>query len=271
MVSFNHPAFKRLTLKKVLYHPLTWLAVGFHGLLLVVPFDPSAPSVTDPEPQEEETDEAIAVDILNLSEIASSTPPPAETPPPVTPPPVAVPVAAPPVVPPIPAEIPAELPVEEAVEEAPIEEEAPVAETPVQPEASVDPPLEPQPPAYDPGQEQGVFVSGLDSLSVQNYTESLGLPDPGLFSKGNAAYFINGTEPAAGALQAQWMDKSPDDIFGELQPLYQGVTFNPLDNYGDELLYELQNPNGQSIAFISLVDLKGSSLMVMWSTNPLLN
>ncbi|MEM9087859.1 MAG: hypothetical protein AAGC93_03850 [Cyanobacteria bacterium P01_F01_bin.53] len=262
MVSFNNPAFKRLTLKKVLYHPLTWLAVGFHGLLLVVPFDPSAPSVTEPEPQEEETDEAIAVDILNLSEIASSTPPPAEVPPPVTPPPV----AAPPVVPPIPAEIPAELP----VEEAPIEE-PPVAETPVQPEVPVETPVEPQTPAYDPGQEQGIFVSGLDSLSVQNYTESLGLPDAGLFSKGNAAYFINGTEPAAGALQAQWMDKSPDDIFSELQPLYQGVTFNPLENYGDELLYELQNPNGQSIAFISLVDLKGSTLMVMWPTNPLPN
>ena len=90
----KQPAGRRITLKKVLYHPLTWLAVGFHVLLLVVPFGGGANSDLAETP-EEDSEAAIPVDLLNLSDIATSTPPPLE-PPVAAPPPAVAPAARPP-------------------------------------------------------------------------------------------------------------------------------------------------------------------------------
>ncbi len=67
------------------------------------------------------------------------------------------------------------------------------------------------------------------------------------------------------------MDKGPDDVLSQLKTTYgpSGIVFNQLDNYGGELLYQLVTAEGQPFMYISLVSLKGSSLLVIWQGNPL--
>lgn len=256
----------RLTLKKVLYHPLSWIAVGIHLVVLVVPFAPNKPQAAEPQP--EEVEESIPVDILNLAEITSPTPPPEEltTPPPETP--AVSPAAAPPPAasaPPLPTEVTPE----------------PVAADPIAPEpAAPNPPAEeapPPPPAYDPGQDQQVFISNINAIGIDNYTDTLGLPPESYFTSGSASFFLNYADPnapapATGARSAVWMDKQPGAVLEQLKATYEpsGVTFTQLDNYGGEVLYALQTPTGDTFMHISLVGFRlGSSLLVMWESSPL--
>lgn len=255
-------------IKKVLYHPLTWIAVGVHVVLLFVPFSPTSPSVAQSEAPEEEVDESIPVDILNLADISAPTPP-ADAPQPATPPPTATPPAAPP-----PTAAPA--PAIPATPEQPAPSTAPApAETPAA--APVEASSPSPPPAYDPSGDQQVFVGHIDAIGIKNYRDQLGLPGANTFPKGNGATFLNFSNPAmpvpiAGARDAVWMDKQPLDVLAKLKETYEpaGVTFTQLDNYGDELLYQLTNPDGQPFMHVSLVDFAtGSSLLVMWSDSPL--
>lgn len=255
--------------KKVLYHPLTWLAVGVHIALLFVPFSPTSPSVAQSEAPEEEADESIPVDILNLADISAPTPP-ADVPPPATSPP---PAAAPPTAPP-PTAAPAPAP---AAPEQPAPAPTPAvpAETPAA--APIEASSPPPPPAYDPSGDQQVFVGHIDAIGIKNYRDQLGLPGANTFPKGNGATFLDFANPAmpaptAGARDAVWMDKQPLDVLAKLKETYEpaGVTFTQLDSYGGELLYQLINPDGQPFMHVSLVDFAtGSSLLVMWSDSPL--
>ncbi|MEL6778234.1 MAG: hypothetical protein AAFO06_13350 [Cyanobacteria bacterium J06597_16] len=255
---------RRLTARKVLYHPLTWLAVGFHGLLLFVPFNPGPVSVEeDVEIAEEPEEDAIPIDILNLSDIATATPP-AEAPPTATPP--APPSAA---VAPAPATVPAPAEPEPLVadEEVPIDIADPDIADPLgTPDEEV-----PTQPAYDPGQDQTLFIDNLGQMALGDYTADQGLPPANFFREpGNAGYFLAGEIPVAGAKDARWMDKGPDAVLDELQRSYaaSGITFSQLDDYGGEVLYELKTPTGESFMFISLARLKGSSLLVIWQGDP---
>ncbi|MEO1395083.1 MAG: hypothetical protein AAFV90_19450 [Cyanobacteria bacterium J06634_5] len=255
---------RRLTARKVLYHPLTWLAVGFHGLLLFVPFNPGPVSVEeDVEIVEEPEEDAIPIDILNLSDIATATPP-AEAPLPVTPP--APPPAA---VAPVPATVPAPAEPEPLVadEEVPIDIADPDIADPLDtPDEEV-----PTQPAYDPGQDQTLFIDNLGQMALGDYTADQGLPPANFFREpGNAGYFLAGETPVAGAKDARWMDKGPDAVLDELQRSYaaSGITFSQLNDYGGEVLYELKTPTGESFMFISLARLKGSSLLVIWQGDP---
>jgi len=256
----------RLTVKQILYHPLTWLAVGAHIGLLFVPFNPSAPSAAEPDVPEEDIDESVPVDILNLADISTPTPPAESTPPPVTPP------AAPP--PAVPAAAPVAAP-----EPSPVAEPTAIPEAaPVTPQSDpVTSPTEPAPPAYDPSGDQQVFVGHINAIGIDNYRDTLGLPGPNTFPKGNGASFLDFANPVApvpiaGARDAVWMDKQPLDVLEKLKQTYEpaGVTFSQMDSYGGELLYELTNPDGQPFMHVSLVDFAtGSSLLVMWSASPL--
>lgn len=261
---------RRLTAKKVLYHPLTWLAVGFHGLLLFVPFNLGPVSVEeDVEIAEEPEEDAMPIDILNLSDIATATPPPAEAPPPAPPPvtPPAPPPAA--VVAPAPVAVPAPAEPESLVADAevPVDSAEPdIAEPLDTPDEEV-----PTQPAYDPGQDQTLFIDNLGQMALGDYTADQGLPPANFFREpGNAGYFLAGETPVAGAKDARWMDKGPDAVLAELQRSYaaSGITFSQLNDYGGEVLYELKTPTGESFMFISLARLKGSSLLVIWQGDP---
>ena len=269
------PAVPRLTLKKTLYHPLTGLAIAAHLLLLIVPFNKPQSSTSAPEITEDASDDAIPVDILNLSVLSKPAPPaPNVADPP--PPPLAAPVApvAPPVAPPVAAVIPEALPVEALPAESPVEQQP--AE---QPSAS---PVEEQLPAYIPKADQEAFISeGIEALSagtngIKNYRE-IGLPPEAYFDQGNAVSFLDyRTNPpslVAGSIDAVWMDKQAERVAEQIETTYgpNGVQLVPLTPYQGELLYEMLTPNNDTMMFISLVNFpsKGSSLMVTWSVNPL--
>ena len=243
---------------------LTWLAVGFHALLLVVPFDPS-PSAAPPETPEEAAPEEAAIDILSLSEISTPEPPaPAASEPPAAPP-----VAAPPSTSPRSAPAPTAAAPDTAAPATAVAP-APGPSAPATPAAAGD--LPPPPPAYDPSADQEIFIGNLGAIGLTDYTAAQGLPEPRFFRHPeNAGYFLTGSALAAGAKDARWMDKGPDDVLSQLKTTYgpSGIVFNPLDNYGGELLYQLVTAEGQPFMYISLVSLKGSSLLVIWQGNPL--
>lgn len=253
----------RFTIRQVLHHPLTWLAVGFHALLLVVPFDPS-PSAAPPETPEEEAPEEAAIDILSLSDISTREPPapPAPETPPAPPAAAAPPSTAPPST--SPRSAPAAAASATAAPSAP----GPSALATPAPTGDLPPP----PPDYDPSADQEIFIGNLGAIGLTDYTAAQGLPETRFFRHPeNAGNFLTGTAPAAGAKDARWMDKGPDDVLSQLKTTYEpsGIVFNQLDNYGGELLYQLVTAEGQPFMYISLVSLKGSSLLVIWQGNPL--
>ena len=271
------PLYQRITWKRAIYHPLTWLALGIHVALLVVPFNPAPPVAIEPE--EANSDDAIAIDLLNLSDIATSVPPPVDTPPP----PTDVPSA-----PSNPAQVPASIAVQskavqpEAAQtaQAPAVQPDPTSQNaePVQqvPEPASPEPVQQEPvaqtPAYDPSQDQQLFVKNLGQLGLSTYDSSvIGLPGPNEFKEPvNAGFFVNADAPAPGAKSVQQIDKQPSDVFEQLDTSYRqaGITFTPLDNYGGESLYHAATPEGDTLMYFSLVRLKGSTLLVIWQDLP---
>lgn len=264
---------RRLSPKKVLikllYNPLTWLAIGAHVLLLLVPFDPSVKTAEVIEEPEAEEDESIPVDILNLS--ALSRPEPPETPPPTEPPPptsVPVDVPPPPAVP-----IPSESPVSPAASTDP-----PPAFDPSTPPDPTDPP-EPTPPPYNANGDRTQFLSNLDGLQgLSSYRGTANeLPAALNFGrKGHGSYFLdfsnpNVTVPLANSLDAIWYkDSQVADVVQTMRNSYEPYDYQLLqvDDYAQEELYELIEPEGNTVMFVSAVNFPGSVLLVMWPDNP---
>lgn len=252
---------RRFSLKQVLYHPLTWLAIGLHAVLLVVPLQERSPDVA-PAEKESVSKEEVAIDILNLSDITAPSPPPENIPPEASP------------VPPPPAASALQLqPRQVAVASAPAPTTptgGPGATQPPSPQSPGPQSPGPQSPAFDPAPVQSVFISGLSNLGVRDNT-AVGMPDRKSFRRpGNFENFVNGIEPVAAAKEARWLDDEPSDLLPVIESNYaqSNITFTQLDNYGGEPLYELTT-NGQTILYMSIVALEGSSLLVMWENNPL--
>ena len=270
MVSDVAPTRRLLPKKillKLLYNPLTWLAVGAHVLLLVVPFDPSlAPSEVVEEPQED-VDESIPVDILNLSEIATAAPPPEKPPAPPEPIPTQVPA---PVAPPVPS----------PVSEDPVPSEPVEPEEPAESDFSEDPQSEEDPlsggnDAYDPTGNQNYFVGEIANLGIDTFTGVVAYPDASNFEKENGDSFLDFSDPLnpaplTSSLDAKFMDEQISDVITTLNNSYGGsVNINPVESYAGELLYELSDTTGNVFMHISLVEFKtGSTLIVMWPNNP---
>ena len=272
--------------KKSLYQPLVWAAIGFHALLLLVPFSTAKPSA---EETESVAEEAMPVDILNLSELAA--PPPPAAPPPQSA--VSAPTQAPPA-----AAMPAPQPVQPAPVQQPTPTAAPAAQpsvantlAPVPTPQTTPPPTNTQPPGYDPSASRNGFISGLDqgalsSLGVKDLTAQ-GLPTASRFRNSNAQFFLGATALSApelqqvnvgdagalppGAVSAKVLDGSKKDALKKMQTGYEsvGITFVPVPGgYGDEGLYEMKEASGETFAYVSLVDFIGSSFMVLWSDLP---
>ncbi len=263
---------RRLTLRKILYYPLTWAAVGAHVLLLVVPFDSSPSEAAEDTSEQPKELESIPVDILNLSEIATSEPPPSAplaAPPPVAP---AGAIASQPV--PSPADI-----------STSVVDPGPATEVQAETVATVDTAStqqqEEQQSAYDPSGDQRQFIQNLEGLGLGGFEVNgeRSLPNVKSFRNGtDPSYFIIETgvrpntviNPAAGAREARWLDKEPGNVLGELTATYAaaGIGFTPIESYGAEPLYELTTANGDPFMYISLVQLKGSTLLVVWQADP---
>ncbi len=281
------PVFRRLTLKRLLHHPLVGLAIAAHLLLLVVPFNEPEPSDLNAEAAEKEIDNSIPVDILNLSVLSepSAIEPSAIEPSAIEPPDLSPPAATPPAPPP--SSAPPQLarqrvdpPTAPSPANSPSTDQPP-ADQPLADQLLADQLLADQPPAYVAQADQQAFVDNVGALGagtqgVGNFRD-IGLPALDYFSKGNAASFLDyNTNPPSlvpGSIDAVWMDKQADRVAEQIGATYgaNGVTLERLDDYGDELLYEMFTPNGDTIMYISLVNFpsKGSSLMVSWRTNPI--
>lgn len=64
---------------------------------------------------------------------------------------------------------------------------------------------------------------------------------------------------------------TPQRVLETLLATYQplGLQLVSTDTYGDEPLYELKNAEGQIAMYVSLVDLKASTLLVIWPDRPM--
>lgn len=245
-----------------------------HGLLLMAPVGSEAPSKAEETSAEEE----VPVDILNLQEFSApeGSTTALATPPPVLPPmqPAAPTRGAVPALPPPPRET---VPNPKAISQPQAPQAAPQATPTPQPSASI----QPSPaPSFDPQPSRQQFLSGLGNLGVTDYTDSMGLPPAKLFRRPeNLPFFfqpdsINGSQlqPLAQVQQARWIDKEPDAVLeNSLQKVYgsAGVTFEEQPaGYGGERFFVAKTPAGQPFLYISLVQLKGSTLLVIWNENP---
>ncbi len=265
----------RLTLKKVLHHPLTWIALGVHVVLLVVPFNPSEPKTGEDSTEQSEEIESIPVDVLNLAEIATSEPPPSE---PAAPP---SPSSAPAIAPPRPASAPA-APVPGGVEPGPVvQSPAPASST--NSSTQTQSAAGTQMAAYDSSADQQMYIQNLDSLGLQGYKDPLtggnALPAPREFRKGtDSSFFVAETsvggvptsQAVAGARDARRLDGEPADILAKQTEVYSsaGLSFVEAGSYGGEPLHQLTKADGNVVMYLSLVQLQGSTLLVIWQNDP---
>jgi hypothetical protein len=241
--------------------PLMGISILLHIALLFVPLPTQTIAGEDAEETEtSEADEEGPIDILSLSDIAAPEPPP--EPPPEQPqqqpqqqaPPPAG--AVPP--PPDPEQVVEDLPAEEDV----FEEELPIDEG-----------LGDAPPSFDTGAATDQFIGDISGLGVVDYTSEFGLPTPDLLrNPGHAACFIDPSGGAvAGVRVANWLDKEPQTLLREnLQDVYgpRGITFNEMSPFCGERYFQAFTAEGQPFMTFSLVQLQGSTLLIVWETPP---
>ncbi|MEO0456204.1 MAG: hypothetical protein AAF152_06415 [Cyanobacteria bacterium P01_A01_bin.114] len=267
--SSRHPKTPRKFLR---LHPLTWLSVGLHGALLLMPaWQLQPPKTEEPEPPEEE----VVIEVENLADLLGSQesePPPAE-PPPAEPPPAAqVPQQQ------VLTEVPEEIP-EELLE--PTLPEAPLPDDPL--------PDEPPPPPFDPA-VQAAFKSDLSHFLSTGASNSAGTSSnfdntdqwpilPSMIDSrigDQAAFFTpdsiaDGTYQAYPGVEFKYIGRNFDLVSSEgLGPAVQasGLSFEQIDTYGGSTLYVVISPEGNPMNYISLVDMKGSTAVFVWPDDP---
>ncbi|ESA36672.1 hypothetical protein N836_06315 [Leptolyngbya sp. Heron Island J] len=270
-----------------LKRPVVWMALGVHGALLILPaVDLSAPQqeeIVEPESSEEITIEAVSLsDILAPTEpvppLAEPQAPPPEAPATVT--------AAPPVL----TEVPEQL--EEIIEEPPDEFEDEV-------EGIFDNEFEDddsaQAFAFDPAQQSSLSNSlsqflGASNEGTSNFdvtTEWLGIdPTDPIDIRFRTKDIANVVEPSAFF--------TPDSINAGTYLPFPQVTFKQIARnidlvrreglgkalesagmsqveeglYGGHPFYGVYAADGQPVNYISLIDLKGTTLVFVWPNDP---
>jgi hypothetical protein len=243
-----------------------------HIALLFVPL----PDWSSPEEQvpEEETPEEKAegpIDILSLSEIAAPEPPPEALP---EQPQQAAPqqqAASPPSgsvpAPPDPDQI------QEAADETALADEA--EGDFYDDELPTEDDLASSTPAFDGAAATDQFVGDLSGLGVGDFTDDQGLPPPEfLRNPGNAGCFIDpaaGPGPLSNTRVTRWLDKEPQTLLREnLKEVYEprGIVFNELPPFCGERYFQAITAEGNPFMTFSLVQLTGSTLLVVWATPP---
>ncbi len=264
-----------------LRRPVVWLALGTHGLLLLLPaVDLSAPKVEEvlePEPEEEVTIEAVSLSDILAPEEPVPPPPPEEpqAPPPEAPPPATV------VAPPVLTEVPEEL--EEIIEELPEEEEFE--------EEFEEEPVE-QSFAFDPVQQDALNSQlsqflGASSEGTSNFditdqwlsTDPLDLRfraqdiqnvfDPSAFFTANS--ISDGTYQPLPEATFKQISRNIDLVNREglgQALINAGMTQVDEGLYGGHPFYGVYDANNQPVNYISLIDLKGTTLVFVWPNDP---
>ncbi len=266
-----------------LKRPVVWLALGIHGALLVLPaVDLSAPKqeeVAEPELPEEVTIEAVSLsDILAPTEPAP--PPPAEPAPAAASP---APVAAPPVL----TEVPEQL--EEIVEE-PENEVAEEFEDEFFEEEAPE-----QAFGFDPAQQSALSSSlsqflGASNAGTSNFdvtSEWLGIdPTDPIDMRFRTNDIANVVDPSAfftaDSINAGTYLPFPQVTFKQiarnidlvrregLGQALENAGMSQVDEgfYGGHPFYGVYTADGQPVNYISLIDLKGTTLVFVWPNDP---
>ncbi|MBD2260267.1 hypothetical protein [Pseudanabaena sp. FACHB-2040] len=245
--------------------PLFITSIALHAILLAFPL--SSPQ-TAVEPEEAEEEEPAVIDILGIARPELVEPEPIETAPPPsaeTPPATAQPAPSPA------AAAPANPDTLPPPEDNPVDD-PPAVDDPFQAPPADEPPATP---AFDPQASRQQFFANLPNIGVSDYTGTIGLPDRRRFRNPSSAdRFLANVDHTPTALPnttARWLDKEPGTILRDgLQAAYEasGLSFVEQEAFVEERFFEAQNAEGQTVFYISLVQLEGSTLLVMWDNDP---
>lgn len=263
--------------------PVVWLALGAHGLFLLLPaIDLSAPKVE--EVVETDPEEEVTIEAVSLSDILAPPAPPPEAAPPPEPPPAAVPPAQ---APPVLTEVPEDI--EEIIEQQ--EEEFEEDEF----EDDFEDDLGDQPFAFDPAQQSALSSSlsqflGASNEGTNNFdvtAEWVGI-DPtnainmrfrqkDIENVADPAAFFTPESIAAGTYLpfsqvtfkqiARNIDLVSSEGLGQALAS-AGMSQIPEEPYGGHPLFGVYSADGQPVNYISLIDLKGTTLVFVWPSDP---
>ncbi|MBT9313864.1 hypothetical protein [Leptothoe spongobia] len=269
-----------------LRRPVVWIALGFHGALLILPaVDLSVPkleAVVEAEPEEEVPIEAVSLsDILAPEE---PVPPPPEEP--QAPPPEATPPTV--VAPPVLTEVPEQL--EDVIDDQDFDDEF---------EDDVGDEFEDngdeQSFAFDPAQQSALNSSlsqflgssseGTSNFDVTNQWLNID-PTNSVLMGFRADDITNVVDPYAffttDSINAGTYLPLPEATFKQIsrnielvsrEGLGQALTsagMSQVDEglYGGHPFYGVYSADGQPVNYISLIDLKGTTLVFVWPADP---
>ncbi|WP_346292750.1 hypothetical protein [Sphaerothrix gracilis] len=276
MSDFSNLRRSRSPLWHWLYHPLVIVSIVLHGLLLVVP----VPSALDPEAEVSEVEELpepeaeiVPVDILNLA------------PPPVTPPP---PAAKPTQPPSTPARAPAPPAAEKLaqLQESLTDEERQDLQSDTDTDESgadeqdFNQSLEEDSSATFDYEAQGQFFGSFDQVDYGNFDQtdkwdSLYSPliENYLTPEQQSLFFDSNRQPVADVSVFKYITRNVDLVAKEdlrQTAAAAGLGFEQAqyELYGGQRFYTLSNADGTPAAYVSLVDLRGGTAVLVWQTDP---
>ena len=259
----------------VAVRPTVLAALGVHAVLLVLPlWDLSSQSLegaVEEEVVEDPTLEAVSLGDL----LATSKLPPEAVPPP--PEPLVEPQAplVEPVLTEVPDNLPEALPSEEFPEEPVIEPEEPFQDDPPEPEPSL---------AFNPAM-QSQFTSGVNARLGQTAGSDFDNTDqwPPLRSQIRRipatdlpAFFLASSiqdgsyQPLTGA-GLKFIGRNTELIIRENLPettAEAGFLLGPAESYSNHPLYAITTSTGDPVSYVSLLDMKGSTVVITWPYDP---
>ena len=262
-----------------LKRPVVWMALGFHGLLLVLPaIDLNAPKAK--EVVEPETEEEVSIEAVSLSDILAPAEPAPLPPEPETPPPE-VPQAtiAPPVLTAIPEQLVLEViegqdePIEEEFEEDSGEQS--FAFDPAQ-QSALGSSLSQFLGASNEGTnnfditEQWMGIDPANSLDIRFRVDAIeNVVDPTAFFTPDS--INNSTYLPLPQVTFKQIARNIDLVSREgLGQALESAGMQQVDEgtYGGHPFYGVYSADGNPVNYISLIDLKGTTLVFVWPNDP---
>jgi hypothetical protein len=260
----------------VAVRPTVLAALGAHGLLLFLPlWELHTPEVEELNPPKEEdpTIEAVSLGDLLATEEEPAAPvdnPPSQPEPQVAAAPQSV---AQPVLTEVPEDLPEELPTAEPIAEP--EEPLLPDEPEPEPEQSL---------AFDPGR-RGQLTSSVNAVlgrttgsDFDNTDQWPPLPSqirwipetdlPAFFTPDSIQ---NGSYQPFNGAGLKFIGRNAELIAREDLPqttAQAGFSLGPEESYGNHPLFAIAAADGQPVAYLSLLDMKGSTVVITWPYDP---
>ncbi len=259
------PVKGRSPLIRFLFHPMLYASLLLHGLVIAIPKTP------EPKVEPEDLDDEQEINITSLAPIVrpAAEPEPDETP-----------VPSPQPEPPSPV-VPQPAPQPQVLQmQVPQASVSPTTspETASPPESAVE-----LPPEFDPSQFRDQLASSIQGSS--RYFDLGGSLPPLSIFRDSSAYFeeTGGSSPTPkvgiipgriyllnGVDLTQERDEGVVDAFRPEDYVPEGLSVIPAGEYGGGPLYDVQNDEGQTVAYLNATSSRASSttIIVFWDYNP---